>query len=214
MTPDDTALLRERAALLGVPLTDDALARIDCFLGILAIWNRRLRLTGERDRRTIVVRHVVDSLAPARWLPREGLVIDIGSGAGFPGIVLACLRPDLSFALIEARRRRASFLADAIRSVPLPGARVVAERVEQVVGDPDLAHGARVVITRAVGLHAFLDAAAGLVAPDGAVIAMQTPGAREMAREVAERRGFVLADAYDYDLPDARKRSLLRFTLR
>jgi 16S rRNA (guanine527-N7)-methyltransferase len=146
-------------------------------------------------------------LAPGCWLPAEGRVIDVGSGAGFPGIVLACLRPDLEVVLVEPRRRRASFLAEATRLVPLPRARVLAGRAENAAG---LA-GARTVITRALRLEAFLPMAAPLLAPEGTAVGMQTPSGREAGTRVAHRSGFVVVDTFAYELPDGRARLLMRF---
>lgn len=207
MTPEEATVVRRSGADLGVPVDDDALARIDRFLDLLDTWNRSTRLTGERDRTVIVSRHVVDSLAPVRWLPADGTVIDVGSGAGFPGIVLGCLRPDLDVVLLEARRRRASFLAEAARTIPLPRARVVARRAEEAT-DLDRA---RTVIARALRLETFLPLAAPLLTSDGDAIGMQTPASREAAARTAQGCGFVLVDTFDYRLPDDRARSLMRF---
>lgn len=212
MTPEEAALVRQSAAILGAHVDDGSLARIDRFLELLAVWNRRVRLTGERDRHTILVRHVADSLAAVRWLPVAGLVIDVGSGAGFPGIILGCVRPDLSLTLIESRRRRTSFLGEAIRSIPLPRARVVCTRAEQAADDGDLAHTGGVVIARALRLDVFLALAASLVAPRGVAIAMQTPGSRGTAAKTAATSGFRLSGAHEYLLPDARKRTIMLFT--
>ena len=211
MKPDEAALLRDSGAAFGVSIDDEAVARIGRFLEVLVVWNRRVRLTGERDRATIIARHVADSLAPERWFPREGLVIDVGSGAGFPGIILCCIRPDLSLALLEARRRRASFLGEAIRTVPLARARVVCMRAGEDTADLDLVNRGQVVIARALRLDSFLAAAATLVGPDGVAIAMQTPAAVAAAPAVAAACGFRLLDTQEYRLLDARRRTLLRF---
>ena len=119
MTPAEVGLLRTAARTLGVDVGHDALERLVRFLDLLAVWNRRIHLTGQRDLASLIRAHAIDSLAPAPHLPSTGLVVDVGSGAGFPGIVLGCLRPDLQFVLIESRRRRASFLREAIRALDL-----------------------------------------------------------------------------------------------
>src|SRR5262245_23132162 len=139
MTAAEVNRLVAGAVTIGVELDRTTVGRIDRFLAVLDVWNRRVRLTGERDGATIIDRHVVDSLAAGPDLPADGLVVDIGSGAGFPGIILSCLRPDLDMVLIDSRRRRVSFLREAIREIPLPSARALELRAEFGVEHLDLA---------------------------------------------------------------------------
>jgi 16S rRNA (guanine527-N7)-methyltransferase len=199
--------LRSAAAGLGITVRDDAAERILRHLALLDTWNRRFHLTGEREHATLLSKHAVDSLTPSLMLPTTGSVIDIGSGAGFPGIILSCLRPDLDVVLIEPRRRPCSFLAESIRSIPLPRARVVEARAEETIAD--LGQSAAVVVCRALRLDVFLALAAPLLRPDGSVIAMQTP--RADGHE-GVRLGLRVAEIHDYSLPDgAESRRLLRF---
>jgi 16S rRNA (guanine527-N7)-methyltransferase len=73
-------------------------------------WNRRTNLTRITDLEVILARHVLDSLLPSRLLPATGRGADVGSGAGFPGVVLALALPGLAMTLIESNRKKASFL--------------------------------------------------------------------------------------------------------
>ncbi len=211
MTPEEVRLLCAGARELGVDVGSEAVDRIARFLGVLTLWNRRIHLTGERGIPNLIRNHVIDSLAPARHIPRSGLLIDIGSGAGFPGIVLACLHPALQVALIDSRRRRASFLREAIRAIPLPAARVLEMRAEEAAADPELAGRAAVAISRAVRLDVFLAAAVPLLAARGTAIAMQTPRTAGLARECALQFGFRVASRWDYALPGGAARTLLFF---
>src|SRR3989442_12044937 len=137
MMPLEVRLLDAAAREFGVDVGHGALDRLARFLDLLAVWNRRIHLTGARGLPSQVRNHAIDSLAPAAHIPTTGLVVDVGSGAGFPGIVLACLRPDLEIALIESRRRRASFLREAIRAIPLPAVPVPRMRAEAGSTDPE-----------------------------------------------------------------------------
>jgi len=206
---DLRGLVAESTARFGVELSTDALSRLARFVDLLALWNRRVHLTGERDPCVLVRKHVLDCLAPVPHLPPAGVVVDVGSGAGLPGLVLGCARPDLDVCLLESRRRPASFLREAVRTIPLPRARVVEERAE-TVAEPDVVGKARVVIARAVRLETFLAVAARLVGPDGVVIAMQTPGAVAPAAVLAEAR-LRSVGAQDYELPGGERRRLLFF---
>ncbi len=194
----------------GFRLDLEASVRIDCFLDLLEVWNRRLRLTGERERATLLRKHVVDSLSCVPVLPERGPALDIGTGAGFPGIVLACARPDVPITLLDARQRPISFLREVISRVPLPRATALAMRAEAAAGDVELAGRQRFVSSRALRIDVFLTLAEPLVAPDGVAVSMQTPKlGREAADTVARASGFRVADLRDYRLPDGELRRLV-----
>jgi 16S rRNA (guanine527-N7)-methyltransferase len=213
MTSAEEVELLRGAGALAIAVDAESLARIGRFIDLLDVWNRRIRLTGDRDRRTLVRKHTVDSLAVVSELPARGIVADIGSGGGFPGLVLGCVRPDLSLRLIESRRRPASFLAEAIRTIPLPGATVLGTRAEDAGRDPAVAGRSDLVVSRAVRLESFLPPTASLVAPGGLVIAMQTPGVEvDYARETGLLYGLELSRHRDYRLPDGEGRRLLVFS--
>lgn len=204
---DETAVIRAAAAALGLTLDDAALERILRFSATLAIWNRRLRLTGDPDPVRVAEQHVADSLAVTSVLPGSGPVIDIGSGQGFPGIILGCVRPELELVLIESRRRRANFLREAAREIPLPHVQVLEARAESV-GRP-LAGRGQMIVARALRLDVLLELARPLLAPDGRVIAMQTERGLPAARAIAARRHFRIREERRYALPDGVWRTLL-----
>ena len=77
---------------------------------ILLEWNQRVNLTRITDDREIILKHFLDALLPARWLPHEGLVLDVGTGPGFPGIPLKVFYPGLRMVLLETHRKKVSFL--------------------------------------------------------------------------------------------------------
>jgi 16S rRNA (guanine527-N7)-methyltransferase len=211
MTPAEARIVAAGAGRLGVELEPGAVDRLARFLALLALWNRRIHLTGERDRKLLIENHLIDSLAVVPHLPEAGPVVDIGSGAGFPGIVLACVRPDLQFFLLESRRRPTSFLREAIRGIPLPGARVVESRAEEAARDPELSARAAVVVARAIRPDVFLAAAAPLLAPGGEAIAMQTPRTVHVAEVAATAHALHLARRHDYQLARGRARTILVF---
>src|SRR5581483_1522907 len=95
-------------------------------------WNRRVNLTAIREEREIVVKHFLDSLFPLTLLnPSEGARwIDIGSGAGFPGLVLKIARPHLEMTLVESAQRKATFLHHIIGTLGLTGVSVIHDRLE------------------------------------------------------------------------------------
>jgi 16S rRNA (guanine527-N7)-methyltransferase len=211
MTPAEGRILAAGAAELGVEIEPASIARLDRFLALLDIWNRRIRLTGERDRKLLIERHLLDCLALVPHLPEAGTVVDVGSGAGFPGIVLACLRPDLDLVLLESRRRPTSFLREAIRVSGLARARAVETRAEEAAHDLRLSGRAAVVTTRAVRLDIFLRLAGPLLAPSGQAIAMQSPRTTRTAAASAAAVGLRLTGRRDYRVAGSPPRTLLFF---
>lgn len=98
---------------------------------LLLHWNKKLNLISNRSEMTDIDRHYLESLFLGRHLPPSSLrIADVGSGAGFPGLVVAVQRPDCHVALIESHQRKAVFLREASRE--LPNVRILAKRAEDV----------------------------------------------------------------------------------
>jgi 16S rRNA (guanine527-N7)-methyltransferase len=124
-------------------LTEEQLSQLDSHYNSLTRWNERLNLTRIRDLVESVRFHYCESLFLARFLPPGPLrLVDVGSGAGFPGIPVAILRPESDVTLVESHQRKAVFLREVSRD--LKNVRVVAKRAE------DVAEGFDWTISRAV----------------------------------------------------------------
>ena len=125
------------------PLSPLEVSSLHAHYQLLVRWNKVLNLTSIRRLEDVVVRHYCESLFLAVHLPNDSVsVLDVGSGAGFPGIPMAVLRPDCRFTLAESRQRKAVFLREATRA--FPHVRVEALRAQQVPGSFDW------VVSRAV----------------------------------------------------------------
>ena len=115
------ALAQGLASLLPEPLDDRALDALHVHYQELSIWNQRLSLIGPGTFDEVLERHYGESLAALPLVPREARIgLDIGSGAGFPGLVLAAARTGLEMALVEAREKKWAFLSAAARKASLP----------------------------------------------------------------------------------------------
>ncbi|MGH7117874.1 MAG: 16S rRNA (guanine(527)-N(7))-methyltransferase RsmG [Acetobacteraceae bacterium] len=138
------------------------ISRLQTFADLLAQWNRHINLVSRDDLPRLWTRHIADSLQLIPLLPQNlSAAIDLGSGAGFPGLVLAIAR-DIPFTLIEADRRKAVFLAEAARVTNAP-VRIENTRIEHAHVRP-----ARLVTARALApLPALLALVQPILAPDG-----------------------------------------------
>ena len=121
--------LEQGCERLGIALSADQSARLRRHLALLAKWNRRLNLTSVKGMDDMVVRHLLDSLAIARFVRGQSL-LDIGSGGGFPGMPLAVINPQLEVTLLDSRGKRVEFLRYACAALDLGGVSVVRGRVE------------------------------------------------------------------------------------
>ncbi|MGH6890854.1 MAG: 16S rRNA (guanine(527)-N(7))-methyltransferase RsmG, partial [Dongiaceae bacterium] len=123
-------------------LSAKQLNAISIYIDILLRWNRKINLTAVRKPEEIVTRHFGESLFAARHLLAGGAdklrVMDVGSGAGFPGLPLKIYAPVIRLTLIESHSRRAAFLREVIRALQLADAEVFAGRAEEVRGSGEL----------------------------------------------------------------------------
>lgn len=196
------AALVHEAVALGVSLSDSALARFQLYIDTLLLWRNRLSLTAAATPAAIVRSHIVDSLSLCRFIRPAMRVVDLGSGAGFPGIPLAIVCEDAQVSLVEARRKKANFLREIIRKLQLTNAEVIEERAEQ------LAEAWDIVVSRAVWrLPSFLDVSEHLLRPGGIAIAMKGP--RASAESLSYHGPLVPSDAVQYRLPDGADHRLI-----
>jgi 16S rRNA (guanine527-N7)-methyltransferase len=127
-----SAILAREFAPYG-SISEAQLQKLDSHYQLLLRWNPKLNLTRITNLREAVQLHYCESLFLAEYLPKETLkIIDVGSGAGFPGIPIAIYRPDCRIDLVESHQRKAVFLSEAVRHLELPNVRVVAKRAQDV----------------------------------------------------------------------------------
>jgi 16S rRNA (guanine527-N7)-methyltransferase len=202
--------LAQEAARLGVQLGSSELGRLGAYIEILRVWNERVHMLGDRDPSAIVRKHIPDCLALVPLLPALGPIGDIGTGAGLPGIVLACVRPDVECWLIESRRRRVSFLHEVKATLGLEHSVIVEGRVEDVAGKPRFGGKARAVTARAVSLGTLLEFGRPLLEAEGRLLAMQSQRTSiEDTQSKARRSGLTIVDTRDYRLRDGERRRIV-----
>ncbi len=157
---------------LGLALPPVAKSRLVAFVALLAKWNRTYNLTAIREPARMVTHHVLDSLAVlTAFAPTpQARVLDLGCGAGLPGLPLAVARPDVAVTLLDSSGKKIAFVQQAIGELGLANASAVTSRVETYVAPAPF----DVVISRAFAdLAAFVGAARRLLAPGGTLLAMK-----------------------------------------
>lgn len=147
------ALLNERIAQLGIACDGRTAERLCTYHALLAEWNTHMNLTGDTDFLTSLDRHYTDCLAPLAHeslFPERASLIDVGSGAGFPGLPLAIARPDLQVTLLDSLMKRIKFLAAVVEALGLSNVRLVHARAEDGGRDPKLREQFDIAVARAV----------------------------------------------------------------
>jgi 16S rRNA (guanine527-N7)-methyltransferase len=162
--------LRAGAEALGVSLDEDACARFVAYWRLLERWNARINLTRITDEEEVIDKHFLDSLALVPHLaPGAVSLVDVGAGAGFPGIPCAIARPSLRVTLVEATQKKCAFLEAVKRELSLP-LTVRAIRLEELVRGGERYD---VVVSRAMlAPPEWIARGAELVAPGGLLVAM------------------------------------------
>lgn len=123
----DKSLLPEAFDRLKIGYDDAVLSRFYAYLGEIMLFNPTYKLVAQEDEDEIIIRHFIDSAAAMPYMASLGpkTIADLGSGAGFPGVVLAILMPDTEFALVERMSRRVSFLRNVIARLALDNVEIV-----------------------------------------------------------------------------------------
>jgi 16S rRNA (guanine527-N7)-methyltransferase len=181
VTDVDSRLRSGAAQALGRPLGAAEAALLHKYLELLIKWQRSQRLVGSSEPEWIVDNVIVDSLLFARVLPQGiSTLCDVGSGAGIPGIPLKSVMPTVDVTLVEARERRASFLAAVIRELPLARCRLINSRIEEVA--QELVGKFDAVVMRCAGdPEELVTLVAPLLAPGGAIVASGPPTALRLS---------------------------------
>jgi 16S rRNA (guanine527-N7)-methyltransferase len=197
--------LEEGAKALGLSLANLQVRQLDRYLAELRRWNARINLTALKTERDLVIKLFLDSLALLPFLGQGATLADIGSGAGFPGLVLKITRPELSLTLVESRRKKAAFLDYLVSLLRLDKVEVAEVRLT-----PSLAQewGPRfdaVVSRAALSLVHLVSLAAPLLAPGGLLLSPKGPrlddAELQEARHTAAFLGLNSLELHRYGVP-------------
>jgi 16S rRNA (guanine527-N7)-methyltransferase len=172
-------LLAGQSSAAGLPIDDTALGPLSRYLAFLLEQNARHNLTGLKSPEKIVSELFLDSLALERWLTETGLdgpLVDVGSGAGFPGVVVAILRPGEQVALVEATGKKARFLETVRAELALENVRVLHGRSEDLARRDELRAIFRLATARGLtALPAVLELTLPFLQVGGSLVAVKGP---------------------------------------
>lgn len=184
---DSFDFIRSECEKQGISLPNSAKEQLKTYMGLLIDWNSRMNLTAITEPREIYLKHFYDCLLFFKYSnPKENAtLIDVGTGAGFPGVVLKIARPDLQITLLDSLQKRLTFL-DAVKTELGLSFTLVHSRAEDGGRKPELREQFDIATARAVArLNVLSEYCLPYVKPGGQFVSMKGPAAFEEAEEAA-----------------------------
>lgn len=208
----DKHRLQQKCSTWNISLTATQLDRLDRYAQLLVAYNQKVNLTAITEPEAIEDRHFVDSLLLAAQPELAGRVVDVGTGAGFPGVVAKIYKPELQLTLMEPTGKRLDFLRYLCAELELTGVEFAKERAEEAARK-GWREGFDVACARAVAaLPMLCEYCLPLVAPGGVFIAMKGPDAAAecaAATHAMQVLGGRSAGTRPFTLPDGSERALV-----
>ncbi len=215
MEIENKDLLIEGAKAFGIHLAGKAIEAFESYLKELLKWNEKINLTAIRTEKGIVLKHFLDSLSVFPYLPKPCSILDIGSGAGFPGIPLKIIQPAFEMTLIDSVRKKVDFQKHIIRTLGLKGIEAIYGRVQDKGILQSLGGRFDIIVSRAFSdLRTFLILSFPFLKGGGWVIAMKGDVESDKLRFLTETEGtgYRLQKTFPLTLPfSSFKRAFLLF---
>ena len=205
--------LKKNSELIGIKISEDITEKLKKYHELLSSWNEKINLTAITDEEEVIEKHYFDCIRPLEKLKNDGKVIDVGSGAGFPGLVFKIIRPNYEMTLLEPNNKRVTFLKEVIRELDLKDIEVVNQRSEDFAKENRENYD--FVCARAVAnLNILSELCLPLVKENGIFLAMKGSKANEElieAKEAISKLGAKLETKQEYELPSGGLRTNLFF---
>ena len=174
MLPNEAISIAENSFKLS--FLGEQVSLLKQYVNLLTDWSARVRLISHNDRNFIWERHVLDCLSFVPHLPKDGPLLDLGSGAGLPGIIVKIMRPDLEVYLLEPARMKSLFLCETIAVLGLSNTFAIRARAEMLAGNSSFLGKFQIGTARAVArLPQVWDWIEPLLASNGVLISIKGP---------------------------------------
>jgi len=169
---------------MGIPCKDKQIKQLEIYAERLVEWNEKINLTGITDFKEIAVKHFLDSASAICTGKIKGKVIDVGTGAGFPGLVLKIMKPEIELTLLDSLKKRLVFLEAVIDELGLGNVKLVHSRAEDGAHKPEYRERFDTAVSRAVASMPLLcELCLPYVMQGGSFIALKGPAADEELKD-------------------------------
>ncbi len=170
------AELQKAAAEYGIALTEQQLEQFDRYFHLLIAWNEKMNLTAITEPHEVAVKHMIDSLSAydEKVMPAGAHLVDVGTGAGFPGLPLKIYRPELRLTLLDSLQKRVRFLQEVVDALGLSDVECVHARAEEAARNKNYREKFDVAVSRAVArLPVLAEYCLPFVRPGGYFVALK-----------------------------------------
>lgn len=196
--------LKEMALQLNIELSDDMIENFLKYQKLLLEWNEKMNLTAITEEKDIMIKHFIDSLTIEKYIPQNAKVIDVGTGAGFPGIPLKIVRKDLQITLLDSLNKRVNFLNEVIHQCQLENIVALHGRAEDFGQDLKYRETYDIATARAVANIATLtELCTPFLKPGGLFLCMKADVEEEMknAQNAVKELNMVEKQIERFQLP-------------
>lgn len=177
-------LLTEYSNTIDIKISKKEIDLLYRYMNLLLDWNNKINLTAITKEEDIILKHFIDSISINEYLKEKNKIIDIGTGAGFPGIPLKIINPNMEFILVDSLNKRINFLEEVAKELCLEKIQLIHSRVEDLAKNMNYREKADVVVSRAVAnLRVLVEYMLPFVKKEGICICMKGPNIEEEIEE-------------------------------
>lgn len=198
--------LKQSLEKCDISITDQQVDKLFSFKNKLIEWNEKINLTTIIEEKEIIQKHFVDSLIPQKYIPKNSYLLDLGTGAGFPGIPLKILRDDIKPVLMDSVNKKVNYLNETIEKLNLENIQAVHYRAEDAAQINDYREKFDIVITRALSnMRTLSEYMLPFVKIGGIAICMKGPNIQEEledSKKAIKLLGGEIQEVINYTIPD------------
>ena len=165
-------------------IDDNKIQKFYDYMNLLVEWNKKINLTAITEEKDIILKHFVDSLTVLKYIKENKSIVDVGTGAGFPGIPLAIMNDSLKITLVDSLNKRINFLNEVCSKIKLKNTKAIHSRAEEFGQDNNYRESYDIAISRAVSnLTVLAEYLLPLVKVGGKIICMKGPDIEEELKQ-------------------------------
>ena len=199
--------MREKSMVLGIDFYVEQLDKFYKYMELLIEWNQKINLTAIIEPEEIILKHFIDSITILKYIEKDAKIVDVGTGAGFPGIPVSIMRPDLKITLVDSLNKRLIFLQEVIKELNLENIEIIHSRAEEFGQNKKYRESFDIATSRAVAnLSTLSEYLIPLVKIGGKVISMKAADANNEindAKNAIEILGGKINKIDEFNLPNS-----------
>ena len=199
--------MSKKSKILGVRFSVEQIEQFYKYMNLLIEWNEKMNLTAITEPKEIILKHFIDSLTILKYIDDNSKLVDVGTGAGFPGVPLSIMNPTLKITLVDSLNKRLIFLQEVVKELNLKNIEIVHARAEEFGQNKNYREKFDIATSRAVANLATLsEYLVPLVKIGGKIISMKASNAKEEindAQKAIEVLGGKIEKIEEFNLPES-----------